>query len=225
MVHNKTRDMLPSISSTIIHVRYSEHASVQSSPHLTVCEIVMKIRKFSFKKVHFKIMMQSVDPFVHQTCEDRYRLYLQHSQPDVDNCIVKYLIICHSLYNQFGCVSIHLHISIYQYKRYTKKSGIWGYNHETWNTYSFGHCQWMILDMEPHQFHPVDKMTATLFTPLPEKVFLSYLLKNQHHFCIKTSILRFKGQQTFRGRLKVQNIRLINYWKFHTQNSQKHRFL
>ena len=143
MVHNKTRDMLPSISSTIIHVRYSEHASVQSSPHLTVCEIVMKIRKFSFKKVHFKIMMQSVDPFVHQTCEDRYRLYLQHSQPDVDNCIVKYLIICHSLYNQFGCVSIHLHISIYQYKRYTKKSGIWGYNHETWNTYSFGHCQWM----------------------------------------------------------------------------------
>ena len=33
--HNKTRDMLPSISSTILHVRYSEHAnwkSVQSSP-------------------------------------------------------------------------------------------------------------------------------------------------------------------------------------------------
>ena len=34
IIHNKTRDMLPSISSTIIHVRYSEHAnskSVQSS--------------------------------------------------------------------------------------------------------------------------------------------------------------------------------------------------
>ena len=35
IIHNKTRDMLPSISSTILHVRYSEHAnskSVQSSP-------------------------------------------------------------------------------------------------------------------------------------------------------------------------------------------------
>ena len=35
IIHNKTRDMLPSISSTILHVRYNEHAnskSVQSSP-------------------------------------------------------------------------------------------------------------------------------------------------------------------------------------------------
>ena len=35
IIHNKTRDMLPSISSTILHMRYSEHAnskSVQSSP-------------------------------------------------------------------------------------------------------------------------------------------------------------------------------------------------
>ena len=35
IIHNKTHDMLPSISSTILHVRYSEHAnwkSVQSSP-------------------------------------------------------------------------------------------------------------------------------------------------------------------------------------------------
>ena len=35
IIHNKTRDMLPSISSTIIYVRCSEHAnskSVQSSP-------------------------------------------------------------------------------------------------------------------------------------------------------------------------------------------------
>ena len=35
MLHNKTRDLLPSISSTILHVRDSEHAnskSVQSSP-------------------------------------------------------------------------------------------------------------------------------------------------------------------------------------------------
>ena len=35
IIHNKTRDMHPSISSTILHVRYSEHAdfkSVQSSP-------------------------------------------------------------------------------------------------------------------------------------------------------------------------------------------------
>ena len=35
ILHNKTRDMLPSISSTILHVRYSEHAnskSVQSFP-------------------------------------------------------------------------------------------------------------------------------------------------------------------------------------------------
>ena len=35
IIHDKTRDMLPSISSTILHVRYSEHAnskSVQSSP-------------------------------------------------------------------------------------------------------------------------------------------------------------------------------------------------
>ena len=37
ITHNMTRDMLPSISSTILHVRYSEHAnskSVQSSPPL-----------------------------------------------------------------------------------------------------------------------------------------------------------------------------------------------
>ena len=35
IIHNKTRDMLPSISSNILHVRLSEHAnskSVQSSP-------------------------------------------------------------------------------------------------------------------------------------------------------------------------------------------------
>ena len=35
IIHNKTRDMPPSISSTILHVRYSEHTdskSVQSSP-------------------------------------------------------------------------------------------------------------------------------------------------------------------------------------------------
>ena len=35
IIHDKTRDMPPSISSTILHVRYSEHAnskSVQSSP-------------------------------------------------------------------------------------------------------------------------------------------------------------------------------------------------
>ena len=35
IIHSKTRDMLPSISSTILHVRYSEHAnskSVLSSP-------------------------------------------------------------------------------------------------------------------------------------------------------------------------------------------------
>ena len=35
IIHNRTRDMLLSISSTILHVRYSEHAnskSVQSSP-------------------------------------------------------------------------------------------------------------------------------------------------------------------------------------------------
>ena len=35
IIHIKTRDMLPSISGTILHVRYSEHAnskSVQSSP-------------------------------------------------------------------------------------------------------------------------------------------------------------------------------------------------
>ena len=35
IIHNKTHDMLPSISSTILHERYSEHAnskSVQSSP-------------------------------------------------------------------------------------------------------------------------------------------------------------------------------------------------
>ena len=35
IIHNKTRDMLPSISSTILHVRYSEHGnskSVQSAP-------------------------------------------------------------------------------------------------------------------------------------------------------------------------------------------------
>ena len=35
IIHDKTRDMLPSISSTILHVRYSEHAnskSVQRSP-------------------------------------------------------------------------------------------------------------------------------------------------------------------------------------------------
>ena len=35
IIHNKTRDMPPSISSTILHVRYSEHANskiVQSSP-------------------------------------------------------------------------------------------------------------------------------------------------------------------------------------------------
>ena len=35
IIHTETRDMLPSISSTILHVRYSEHAnskSVQNSP-------------------------------------------------------------------------------------------------------------------------------------------------------------------------------------------------
>ena len=35
IIQTKTRDMLPSITSTILHVRYSDHAnskSVQSSP-------------------------------------------------------------------------------------------------------------------------------------------------------------------------------------------------
>ena len=39
IIHSKTRDMLPFISSTILHVRYSEHAnskSVQKFPHLTI---------------------------------------------------------------------------------------------------------------------------------------------------------------------------------------------
>ena len=63
----------------------------------------------------------------------------------------------------------------------------------------------MILDMGPPQFHPVNKMTAILLTPLPEKSILTYLFKNQHIFDyhIKTSILRFRGQQTFWGYLKV----------------------
>ena len=41
IIHNKTRDMLPSISNTILHVRYSEHAnskSVQSSPIWRYCK-------------------------------------------------------------------------------------------------------------------------------------------------------------------------------------------
>ena len=46
IVHNKTHDMLPSISSTILRVKYSEHAnskSVPKFPHLTVCEDECKI--------------------------------------------------------------------------------------------------------------------------------------------------------------------------------------
>ena len=80
--------------------------------------------KRKFKKIHLKKMLQSVNQFVHQTCADSYRLFLQPIRLDVDNCIVKYLIICHSLYIQFGCHSIYLHTSIYQPKRYAKKSGI-----------------------------------------------------------------------------------------------------
>ena len=55
IIHNKTRDMLPSISSTILHARYSELAnskSVQSSPiwryylhHLSVKMMLLQMQK------------------------------------------------------------------------------------------------------------------------------------------------------------------------------------
>ena len=50
IIHNKTRDMLPSISSTILHMRYSEHAnskSVQSSPIWRYHDCGMNYQKVS----------------------------------------------------------------------------------------------------------------------------------------------------------------------------------
>ena len=110
---------------------------------------------------------------------------------------------------------------IYQYISTSDMRKIWHYGIQSWNLEHFFFWSLPMNDL---------RYGTTSVSPCWQNDFVyaitgSYLLKNQHHFCIKTSILRFKGQQTFRGRLNMQNTRLINYWKFHTHNSQKHRFL
>ena len=84
IIHNKTHDMLPSISSTILHVRYSEHANskiVQSSPiwrywftdNLTLGENFMRncIESFSMKEMHLKMSSAKCQPL----CSSFYVLF------------------------------------------------------------------------------------------------------------------------------------------------------
>ena len=81
IIHNKTRDILPSISSTILHVRYSEHAnskSVQSSPiwryngnqlyQYVELSASDKISELTYH-VPFSHFFKSKDPNVSHTCK------------------------------------------------------------------------------------------------------------------------------------------------------------